>query len=51
MQCLQNYMSDSSKTLESPKGAKVYPGGLLLDVGLVNGWGSKDSWLLIVCND
>ena len=24
---------------------------LLLDGGLIKGWGSKDSWLLIVCHD
>ena len=32
----------------SPKGARYT---LLLDGGLVKGWGSKDSWLLIVCHD
>ena len=26
-------------------------GTLLLDGGLIKGWGSKDSWLLIVCHD
>ena len=24
---------------------------LLLDGGILKGWGSKDSWLLIVCHD
>ena len=35
--------------LRRPRKGQRYT--LLLDGGLIKGWGSKDSWLLIVCHD
>ena len=35
--------------VNSPRKGQRYT--LLLDGGLIKGWGSKDSWLLIVCHD
>ena len=45
---MQNY-PHSHIPSSRPRKGKRYT--LLLDGGLIKGWGSKDSWLLIVCHD
>ena len=46
---LKNIIDDANTPyVYTPKGQRYT---LPLDRGLVKGWGSKDSWLLIVCHD
>ena len=47
--CIYIYIWPYIHTIYSPRKGQRYT--LLLDGGLIKGWGSKDSWLLIVCHD